>query len=153
MLNKNAFFLLGVSPRDNQETIADAFDEKASDGVHDEALLHQAHRTLMASKSRLAAEVSWFPDITPKLAKKISEKIEFNFNKSQADFFIGLLSELNGLSKANLAAYICSIKQGNIEFLNAIISSLSEVSPANIQACINANRKVSGFPEVNEDLG
>ena len=82
MLKKNPFFILEVSLRDSQEVIAEAFDEKLADGEHDEGTLFQAQRTLMASKPRLEAELSWFPDITPKKAKELAKNIELDYSKT-----------------------------------------------------------------------
>lgn len=152
MLNDNAFFLLAVSPRDNKEAIAEAFDEKAADGEYDEALLHQAQKTLMASKTRLEAELAWFLDVAPKRVKQITENIKNDSKQNNSDFFKGLLSELNGISKANLAAYVCGQRKGTIEFLEALIAAQSEISLATIKADINSNRNVAGFPEVDDTL-
>lgn len=151
MLKKNPFYILEVSPRDNQESIVEAFDEKSADCI-DESTLLQAQRALMASKPRLEAELSWFHDITPKKAKEISKNIDSNYDKTAKKFFKTMLSELNGLSRANLAAHICMDKQGNVECLKALVSAQSEVSLSSIQASVNANRQISGFPEVNEHL-
>ncbi len=149
MLNKNAFFLLEVSPRDNKEAIAEAFDEKLADGQIEESSLHHAQKTLMASKSRLEAELGWFPDVAPKRTKQIAEKVKAD---SDIEFYKNLLSELNGVSKANLAAYVCQNKKGDIDFLEALISAQSEISDESIKASINANRKVAGFPDVDNSL-
>ena len=152
MLKKNPFFILDVSLRDSQEVIAEAFDEKLADGEHDEGTLFQAQRTLMASKPRLEAELSWFPDITPKKAKELAKHLELDYSKTAKKYFYKTLGELNGLSKANLAANICMDEQGDVECLKAIVSAQSEISIQSIQSEINATRKVSGFPDVNEDL-
>ncbi len=152
MLKDNAFFLLAVSPRDNKEAIAEAFDEKASDGTYDESLLHQAQKTLMASKSRLEAELAWFLDVSPKRVKQISEAINSDTKRDNSDFYKELLLELNGISKANLAAYVCFQKKGTIEFLEALIEAQSEITLSTIKANINSNRNVAGFPEVDDTL-
>ncbi|MCB9980235.1 MAG: hypothetical protein H6863_03745 [Rhodospirillales bacterium] len=152
MLNENAFFILDISTRDNKEAIAEAFDEKAADGDYEEAVLHQAQRALMASKTRLEAELSWFPDVAPKKAKAISEKIGSDFKKGTVKFFKDSLNELDGISKANLAAYVCMAKEGDVDFIKAIIDAQSDISAETAQANINANRKVAGFPDVDESL-
>ncbi len=152
MLQNNAFFILDVTTRDDKESIAESFDEKAADGDHDETTLHQAQRTLMASKSRLEAELSWFPDLAPKNVKKIAEKIDSGFKKSTVKFFKDELEHLDGVSKANLAAYVCMAKKGDMEFIESIIAAQSEISAEAARSNINANRNLAGFPDVNETL-
>ncbi|MGR4001062.1 MAG: hypothetical protein OD811_04660, partial [Alphaproteobacteria bacterium] len=66
-LSQNPFALLEISARDNKATIAEQFEEKVSDGEIDEHQLMIAQKNLMASKTRLKAELSWFPDLNPEI--------------------------------------------------------------------------------------
>ena len=67
-LSQNPFTLLGLSLRDNKTTIAEQFEEKVADDEIDEHDLMVARKNLMTSKTRLKAEIAWFPDLNPKKA-------------------------------------------------------------------------------------
>ncbi len=77
-LLKNPFVLLGVSTRDGREAIAEALENHLAEGEIDEEDLHRAQQTLMASKSRLQAEMSWLIGMAPSRVKGVVAALEGN---------------------------------------------------------------------------
>ena len=152
MLKDNAFFILDVTTRDDRETIAEAFDEKAAEGEYDETLLHHAQRKLMASKPRLEEELAWFPDIAPQKGRDISKILNTGLEKNTVEVIKKSLAELNDISTANVASYVCMEKKGDIEFIKAIIAAQAQISADTTQSLINSNRKIAGFPDIDETL-
>lgn len=146
MLKENPFFILGVNFRDNRDIVLDAFENKVSDETNEEAVLTQAQKSLLISKSRLEAEVKWFPDLSP---KKISEII-----KKQNDYkaLQEIMLDLTGVSQANLVCYLSSFNLGDISLLKTLINAQESISLDNIKNFINSNRSIAGFPEVSSPL-
>lgn len=147
-LNQNPFALLELSSRDNKTIITAQFEEKVSDGEIDEHDLMLAQKDLMASKTRLKAELSWFPNLNPKKSNEIANLvIEKNYKK-----LIESLPILDGLAKANVASFLCSEKQGTKEVLDHLFEAQSQFDTSTILNDINGNRSVAGFPAVDEAL-
>ena len=79
MINKNPFYILGVSTRDNRQKIVEMAEEKSLE--IDEELCQKAQSTLITPSKRVEAEIDWFPGISP---SKI-EKILFNLNSGNTE--------------------------------------------------------------------
>ena len=147
-LKENPFALLQVSARDNQAVIAEQYEEKISESELDEPILMAAQKDLMASKSRLAAEISWFPNLSPNRSLEILSFIETkNYEPLKEE-----VSSLNGISKANILSFLCEEEQGTKEVLSALFEAQEEVTTATLLNDVNANRSIAGFPRVDGDL-
>ena len=64
-LSQAVFHLLGVSPRDRSDAIAEAAEEAVGSGRLAERSALAAQQTLMAARMRLDAEVGWLPGVAP----------------------------------------------------------------------------------------
>lgn len=147
-LSQNPFALLELSSRDNKAVITEQFEEKVSDGEVDEHDLMLAQKDLMASKLRLKAELSWFPNLNPKKANEIADLVRGEKYKALKE----ALPTLDGLSRANVAAYLCAEKQGTKEVLHHLFEAQSQFDTATILNDVNGNRSVAGFPSVDQAL-
>ncbi len=147
-LNQNPFILLELSLQDNKTTIAEQFEEKVADGEIDEYDLMVAQKNLMASKTRLKAEIAWLPELSPKKAHKIANLVRCADYKKLHE----LLPTLSGLSCANVAAYLCSEKQGTKEILNHLFNAQSQIDTITILNCVNSNRSLAGFPAIDQTM-
>lgn len=152
MLIRNPFFLLSVSPIDSKELISEAFERKLSDSEFEESILTEALKNLMTSKSRLESEIGWFIDTAPQKTNQISDLLRKDSSGSNIKAYKEALKQLNGVSRCNLAAYICERKTGNYEFLRALIKAQSEINIEEVQDSINENRRIAGFPSIGDDL-
>lgn len=147
-LNQNPFALLELSSRDNKSIITEQFEEKVSDGEVDEHDLMLAQKDLMASKTRLKAELSWLPNLNPKKANEIANLVRYeNYKKLQE-----ALPTLDGLARANVASFLCSEKQGTKEVLYHLFEAQSQFDTVTILNDVNGNRSVAGFPAVDQAL-
>ena len=129
-------------------TIKEHFDEKLSYGEIEEDSLIVAQNNIMASKTRLIAELSWFPNLNPNAAEKIKELIKESdyINLSNA------LKDLDGLSLANVASFLCQKMQGSPEIINHLFDAQSQFDTTSILNNVNGNRSMAGFPNVNKEL-
>lgn len=147
-LRKNPFLLLHLSPREDKTSILEQFDKKSAEGIIDEHVLMSAQSQLMVSKSRLIAEISWLPNLNPQKAREIADfVISSNFIKLSES-----LITLEGLSRANVASYLCSEKKGTKEVLNHLCEAQSQFDFNTILNDVNCNRSLAGFPLVDIEL-
>lgn len=140
-LTRNPFCLLNLSIRAGREEIAEAYEEALSDGQADEEELIRAQQFVSTPRTRIEAELSWFPGIPPSQAREILSKLE----QSSLDAH-GTLERLQGLDKANLAADLCVRSGGEIEFVNALLEAYEDITDAVAHATLGSLRRVSGFP-------
>lgn len=147
-LSQNSFALLEISSRDNKAVITEQFEEKVLDGEVDEHDLMLAQKDLMASKSRLKAELSWFPNLNPKKANEIADLVRSENYKALKE----ALPTLDGLSRANVSAYLCAEKQGTKKFLHHLFEAQSQFDTATILNDVNGNPSLAGFPSVDQSL-
>ncbi len=61
---QNPFYLLGVTPRDNRQRINELADEKSP--PLDSDICDKARSDLTNLRVRVAAEIAWFPGLSPK---------------------------------------------------------------------------------------
>lgn len=147
-LSQNPFAVLEVTPRDDKSKIAIALEEKLSEGEIDEHQLMHAQKELMVSKPRLNSELSWFPNLPPNRSSEILNFIiKRDFKK-----IVEILETTEGISQANLAAFLCSSGKGNPKILNKLFEAQSAYSEHTLLDDINANRAISKFPDVPQPL-
>jgi len=145
-LESNAFFQLGVSPRDRRERIVEAAEELVDRGA-DEILIHEAQQVLLAPRRRLAAEVRWFPDVKPQTVRRIIEEI----GRSAPQEFESLVAEVSPLARVNLAVAgleASSLRDLSLRWITPLIGGLEA---ARITADLNLDRSVSGFQQLAEE--
>lgn len=141
-LNQNPFFLLSLSIRARREEVVEAHEEALADGRADEVVLARAQQAVLTPRTRIEAELSWFPSTRPSLARETLSKLERN---SLADAR-GTLERLQGLDKANLAAHLCAHLDGETKYVNALLEAYEDFSADYVQQILRGLRSVSGFP-------
>jgi tetratricopeptide (TPR) repeat protein len=141
-LRTSPFYLLGVSPRDNRATIAQATETAISEGVLDEVVATRAQQVLMSPRLRLGAELSWLPGLAPNRVKLLIE------GESLAADAIAGLPLLTG---ANLAAYRCSSQAVPVHH-ELLFRFYEQRNDDEVLKLVNSERRVSNFPEVQLDL-
>jgi hypothetical protein len=150
-LRKNSFFVLGMSPRDNGEVLADRIETLLSDERLSEGAASKLQSELSGSKSRLLSEVSWLMEASPSHAAQLSKQY-FEPRDLSSEQLQGVLEEVGRLSSANLAAHFCALKVATPEILQALISSWRDLTVDYVSKTINENRLVASYPEVSEGL-
>lgn len=144
-LDNNPFTLLRVTPRATREEIADAYEDLAAEGEIEEAALLAAQQALMASRPRLAAELSWLTGLAPARAKELLH---------QKSLALEDIAKLPPLPASNLIAARLSQSAAEAlpDLLLALIAAHRELSPARLAEIVNAERQSSGFPQAPLDL-
>ncbi len=143
----NPFAVLGVSTRDDQDTIAHALNVRLSEADADETLLHSAQQTLMAPRPRLEAETSWLPGLAPSRAQAILSALR----RGDRAALISELETTSGLVRANLAALLIDAHP-SASLIQALIDAYDGIDPSEITETINAERAVAGFPAAGSHL-
>ena len=141
-LTRNPFYLLDLSIRARREQVVEAHEEALADGRADEGDLLKAQQDVLTPKTRIAAELSWFPDIRPSQAREILSGLERN-HLADARRTLG---NLQGLDKANLAAHLCARSVGETEYVHVLLGAYEDFSAGDVQETLEGLRRVSGFP-------
>jgi hypothetical protein len=145
-LELNAFWSLRVSTRDSKKRILEAFEERALE--LNPSVGEQARAELTNPRTRLIAELSWLPGLSPKRAEAVLEQL----GKAP----LSLLREkgLPAMAAANLLAAV--LESGHAsrdpkELAALIVALAKRADDVSVEALvreINEDRAVSGFPAV-----
>jgi hypothetical protein len=139
-LKDSPFYLLDVSPRSDRGSLAAAVDKALDSGELDETTVNRAQQLLMATKPRLAAEVAWLLGVAPARIRLLVES---------ADVPSGALAELPPLAGTNLAAHKCSADAPAWADLEFLVKEQEALDATEVAASVNAERRVSGFGQVD----
>jgi hypothetical protein len=144
-LYRNAFHVLGATTRDSQSRIIELTDERSL--ILDPDLCQKARAALTSPRSRLSAEMSWLPGLSPRRAQAAIENLKSE--PSTANF-----AELPPLAGANLlAARIesSSIQQDAVvRTLFALAASSEEIDVEVVMRDVNEDRSVAGVPPARD---
>lgn len=141
----NPFAILKASTRDRKSHLNELADEAALHGDHDAAV--NARNILSNPRTRLAAEVAWFPGLSP---KRITLTL-----KHIAQGGAPALDGLNALSCANFLVETleASSKGGPGELregIEALASHVENIDVEDVLLAINDDRQAAGLPAVTD---
>lgn len=144
---ENPFNLLGASARDNRQRLLELAEERSAHGDPD--ALARARADLTHPKKRLVSEVAWMPGVAPRRANEIIAAL------LQGRLAAMNLEGLPGLARANvLAAAMAQNAAGDSSEVASRVRELATLLDAvdvqKVQAAINEDRAVAGFPEVTD---
>ena len=144
-LYRNAFYVLGATTRDSQSRIVELTDERSL--ILDPDLCQKARAALTSPRSRLSAEMSWLPGLSPRRVQAAIENLKSE--PSTPNF-----AELPPLAGANvLAARIesSSIQQDAVvRTLFALAASAEEIDVEVVMRDVNEDRSVAGVPPARD---
>jgi hypothetical protein len=132
--------------RARQKDVIEALEIAVSNEAISESDLIRAQQMILAPRTRLEAELSWLPELSPSRAGVIVGMLAANPPKEIA---ILLLDGLEGLSRVNLAADICRRYPGDIALVDELAKSYQDLSLDALEGSINASRTVAGFSRVD----
>ena len=143
--NENPFAILKASTRDRKAHLNELAEEAALHGDHDSAV--NARNVLSNPRTRLAAEVAWFPGLSPKRITLTLERI------AQGGYPV--LDGFSPLSSANfvvetLETYAkggAADLQGGIEEL---ASHVEDIDVDDVLQAINEDRQAAGLPSITD---
>jgi hypothetical protein len=147
-LHKNPFWVLGVSLRDDRHKIVSTAEEMSLQ--IDPELCQKARADLINPRTRLSAEVSWLPGVSPGRAADLMKMLD------EAPLNVRDEAGLPTLARANLmAAVIHDIgPQGQIsrlaDFIHQLALVVANLESDDVLRDVNEERTVSGFPEVKD---
>lgn len=145
-IQDNPFWILGVTPRDSRQAIVQKATERALTLEEDEC--QSARTTLTNPRARVAAELSWFPGLSPKRADDLIARA--------AKEPLTLRGEpgLPALARANLLSLAVDSIDGrcNPDDLARLILNLADtvdrLDTQETMRDVNEDRSVSGFPAI-----
>lgn len=146
-LHRNPFNVLGATTRDGRGRVIELAEERAL--VADEDACREAQNALVNLRNRLAAEMSWFPGVSPRKASELAGGIAARTLPATA-------GELPPLARANaLAAHLESLpprtepEQAGPVILK-LAAAVEEVDPEEVLRDINEDRSVAGYQPVRD---
>ena len=155
---QNPFYILNATPQDNRRRIMELADTRSLD--HDPDACREAAATLTHPRRRLSAEMAWMLGVLPKHVNSVLWYLE-----SSARSLIGMdklmqfrnrlgVSKMIPIATANLlAAGLSRLPDYPSDVVASwiveIAATSEDITPEQVRAVINVERKVSGFPIVN----
>ena len=151
-LLQNPFYILGATLRDNKRKIFELAEEKSL--YSDSMLIAQAQANLTNPRKRLAAELAWLPGVGLRFASELINKLAGQRDDDQKQ-----PKDLSPLAKVNFS--VSQLSHG--QFTNIpdwavlgyhildIAEAFENIDMRELTDSINADRIVSGFPEINDD--
>lgn len=143
--NENPFTVLKASTRDRKARLIELAEEAELHGDHEAAIA--ARNALGNPRTRLAAEIAWFPGLSPARVKRTLEQIE---SGSHPD-----LTGMSSLCRANFgieALRLCATgeQEGLKEAVMQISNSVEEIDSEDVLLAINEDRQVAGVPAITD---
>lgn len=145
-LQKNPFALLGVTARDDRRRIVELAEEKSLELDHDAC--QKARSDLTSPRTRLSAEMSWLPGVSPRKATQIVTALHSDPMSIRAESGLPTLAHLNLLAAAFEAVDGNDSADDVAEFIQEVAYLVDDLSAEQVLRDINEDRSVSGFPEV-----
>ena len=145
-LQKNPFALLGVTARDDRRRIVELAEEKSLELDHDAC--QKARSDLTSPRTRLSAEMSWLPGVSPRKATQIVTALHSDPMSIRAESGLPTLAHLNLLAAAFEAVDGNDSADNVAEFIQEVAHLVDDLSAEQVLRDINEDRSVSGFPEV-----
>lgn len=146
MISKeNPFFILKASTRDRKAHLNELAEEAVLHGDHEAAI--NARNVLSNPRTRLAAEVAWYPGLSPKRIALTLEHI--------AGGGFPALDGFNALSCANFLTDSLEglFKQGPAELqegIEILASYVEDIEVDDVLTAINEDRQAGGFPAITD---
>jgi hypothetical protein len=147
-LHKSPFFLLGATTRDSKSKLIELADEKSL--VLESDICSKARSDLITPRTRLAAEMAWFPGVSPKRTATLIESLQ-----THIDLVRGEISAPS-LAHANLFAAVFGLLDPRTdtdlwcEWIVRFAYADEGISPDDVLREINEDRAISAFPLVKE---
>jgi hypothetical protein len=145
-LHRNPFWFLSATPLDDRKRIIELVDQKSMEPDHAE--FQRAGSELTNPRKRLAVEMAWLPGVPAKKAQDLARKVLRDYRSLRDEL------DLPPLAYANLmAAAFESVVENDppevvADFIYEIASFADVIVAEDVLHDINADRVLSGFPEV-----
>lgn len=141
--SENPFAILIASTRDRKPRLNELAEEAALHGDHDAAI--NARNILSNPRTRLEAEVAWFPGLSPKRITLTLDHLAKGGYPALDGF--NALSSANFLAEA-LGACFRGGPSGLREAIEALASHVENIDVDDVLQAINEDRQAAGLPIV-----
>ena len=146
-LLKNPFHILGATTRDNRHSIMELAEERSLLSDADECM--EARSILAFPRRRISAEVAWLPGVDPGTSDEVLNRLNTP-NQNLLN-----ITELTHIARANLLvsglSRLPNLPSSNVvEWILAIAQASEAINPEEVRAILNAERRISGFPEITD---
>lgn len=146
-LENNPFRVLKANYRSSATEISDLVEDAELDGLHHEDELQKARQALVTPKSRLLFELSWLPELSQLQKRKLEELLR----QTDPAVILTQIDHFPDLTRANIAAHLCSKGNASIEVVHTLAQSWDELDEVHLLKFLNEERRSSGFPGVEEN--
>jgi hypothetical protein len=145
-IDDNPFHVLHAAYRSSAVEIADLVEDAELDGNVEESALLKAQQILVTPKTRLISEVSWLPELSQLQISKVLELL----TSADAQSILNAIDHFPELAKANIAAHLCGRKSATIDVVAILARTWDEIDSASVLAFLNENRRLAGFPNLEQ---
>ncbi|MCW5800344.1 MAG: hypothetical protein KIT40_17760 [Nitrospira sp.] len=149
-LERNAFWVLGASTRDDRRRLIELADERSL--THDTQACQKARADLSNPRTRLTAELSWLPGLAPTRAAQLAQKALDHPMSITDETGLPALTHANLLAAAieRLGETVNASTMANL--IQRLARLVSECIPDAIARYLNEDRSIAGFPPVTSEL-
>lgn len=145
-LQQNPFALLGVTIRDDRRRIVELADAKSLE--FDPDVCQKARSDLTNPRTRLSAEMSWLPGVSPGRALQLMSALHTDPMSIRTESDLPTLAHLNLMAVAFEVVDASDSAEDIAEFIQEMAYVADDLSAELVLRDINEDRSVSGFPEV-----
>lgn len=145
-LQQNPFALLGVTIRDDRRRIVELAEEKSLSVDAD--VCQKALSDLTSPRTRLGAEMSWLPGVSPKKASLLLAAMQSDPMSVRKESGLPSLAHMNLLASAFEALDDTDPPEYLSSFILETAILMEEISAEQVLRDLNEDRSISGFPEV-----
>lgn len=145
-LHLTPFAILNVTTRDDRRRIVEVAEEKSLE--LDNEICQKARSDLTNPRTRLSAEISWLPGVSPRKACQLIENLLDNPMAVREESGLPTLAHLNLLAAAFEAVDDRHDADDLASFIQEVADLVDKIDPQDVLRDINEDRAISGFPEV-----
>ncbi len=146
-LHRSAFSILGATTRDHRKRIVELAEEKSLESDHDAC--QKARTELTNPRTRLFAEMSWLPGVSPRKAAQLISILHSDPMSIRGESGLPTLAHLNLLASVFEAVGENDSTNDVAEFIQEMAYLVDALLAEQVLRDINEDRSVSGFPEVS----
>lgn len=146
-LRSNAFWVLKAGYGSSKEEIVELAEDAEFDELYPQDLIQRCQQALMSPVARLDQELGWLPGLSGQQLGEVQALLE----QGLADELRKAINFFPDLPKANVLAYLNSLAPADASLLQSLLRCWDETDDRSLLDFINAQRRISGFPQVSLD--
>jgi hypothetical protein len=145
-LQRNSFFVLGATSRDDRKRIVELAEERSL--AIDHEVSQKARSDLTNPRTRLGAEIAWLPGVSPRKAEQLAQRVIEEPLSIRSESGLPVLAHVNLMAAAFEAIGDEDAPDDVAAFIQEIGDLVECLTVDDILRDINEDRAISGFPEV-----